>query len=159
MKVYLASRFSRGPELLGYRADLERYGIEVTSRWLLGGHEWAGTDDEALPIDVGERFATEDINDLVVADVVICFTEEPRSGASRGGRHVEFGYALAAELTIIVVGPRENVFYCLPEVHHHETWETALAEVVRLSGAPVVLPTVEIAFGFTLERAAHDVSA
>lgn len=141
MRVYLASRFSRGDELLRYKADLERHGIEVTSRWLLGGHEWAGTDDDALPIDVGERFAREDLEDLRAADVVVCFTEAPRSGASRGGRHVEFGYALATRKEILVVGPRENVFYCLEEVRHRESWEEALAQLALWCGYPTPLGT------------------
>lgn len=140
MKVYLASRFSRGPELLGYRADLERHGIEVTSRWLLGGHEWEGTDDDALPVSVGARFAYEDLEDLDAADVVVCFTEEPRSGPTRGGRHVEFGYALATRKDLLVVGPRENVFYCVEEVRHRETWEEALAQLVGWCGFAAVLP-------------------
>lgn len=315
MRVYLASRFSRGDELLRYKADLERHGIEVTSRWLLGGHEWAGTDDDALPIDVGERFAREDLEDLRAADVVVCFTEAPptpfdlepnrgeeewlpvaqsqlgyevsswgrvRNGAGdivvgsfnrgyrrvkpdgkhstnvhvhklvadaflgvcpegheidhrdgdkannwrgnleyvthtenvrraaermrggpharenngrakltsdqaaeirlryaageqnkaalgreygvsdtvirnvvnfvswrpesldtgrRGGRHCEFGYALATRKEILVVGPRENVFYCLEEVRHRESWEEALAQLALWCGYPTPLGT------------------
>lgn len=123
--VYLAARFSRSAELLGYKAELERDGILVTSRWLLGGHEWSGVDDNDIPPECAHRFAREDIEDLKAADVVICFTEEPRSGNSRGGRHVEFGYALAIEKSIIVVGYRENVFYTLPEVLFVSDWDKA----------------------------------
>jgi hypothetical protein len=47
-------------------------------------------------------------------------------GNSRGGRHVEFGYALGARKAIMVVGPLENVFYCLPHVFQHDEWDTAL---------------------------------
>ena len=139
MKVYLASRFSRASELLGYKAELERHGVEVTSRWLLGGHEWAGTDDEQLPVDVGERFAREDLEDLIAADVVVCFTEAPRSGPSRGGRHVEFGYALAMGKELFVCGPAENVFYCLDSVRLHETWETVLERIALRCGFPAPL--------------------
>lgn len=142
MKVYLASRFSRGAELLVYKADLERHDIEVTSRWLLGGHEWVGTDDDAPPINVGRQFAYEDLADLTAADVVVCFTEQSRSGPSRGGRHVEFGYALASRQEVLVVGPRENVFYCLDEVRHHETWESALTQLALWCGFPQPLPAV-----------------
>jgi nucleoside 2-deoxyribosyltransferase len=139
VKVYLAARFSRANELLTYKADLERHGIEVTSRWLLGGHEWAGTDDDALPLAIGEHFAQEDLEDLIRADVVVCFTEAPRSGPSRGGRHVEYGYALAMNKEILVVGHRENVFYCLDWVRFHETWESALERLALWCGFPATL--------------------
>lgn len=137
MKVYLASRFSRASELLGYKVDLERHGIHVTSRWLLGGHEWVGTDDSELPVEVGGRFALDDIEDLIAADVVVCFTEAPRTSSSRGGRHVEFGYALAMGKELIVVGHRENVFYCVDSVRFYETWEQALQRLALRCGFPV----------------------
>jgi nucleoside 2-deoxyribosyltransferase len=125
MKVYLAARFSRLPELVAYADDLAEQGIEVTSRWLRGGHEWVGTPDEEIPVENNARFAREDIEDLMAADVVVCFTESARSGPARGGRHVEFGYALAMGKPVITVGHRENVFYCLPEVMFVETAEEA----------------------------------
>jgi hypothetical protein len=59
------------------------------------------------------------------ADVVINFTEPPRSKANRGGRHVEYGIALAKGLRVIVVGYRENIFHWLPMVEFCETWEDA----------------------------------
>jgi nucleoside 2-deoxyribosyltransferase len=125
VKVYLAARFSRLPELLGYKAELEAAGIAVTSRWLLGGHEWVGTADEDIPVEHNAKFAAEDIEDLMAADVVVCFTEPPRSGPARGGRHVEFGYALAMNKQVLCVGHRENVFYCLPQVAYASTWAGA----------------------------------
>jgi nucleoside 2-deoxyribosyltransferase len=126
MKVYLAARFSRLPELNRYRAELEAAGITVTSRWLLGGHEWVGTPDEQIPRERLARFAAEDLEDIDAADVLLCFTESPRSGPARGGRHVEFGYALAKRKPVIVVGHIENVFYALPQVTHCETRAEAL---------------------------------
>ena len=131
MKVYLAARFSRLPELLGYAADLEQAGIEVTSRWLRGGHEWVGTPDEEIPVEAKARFATEDLEDMLNADTVVCFTESPRSGPARGGRHVEYGYALACGMDILVVGHRENVFYCLPDVDFAPDWESARLFLLR----------------------------
>lgn len=60
------------------------------------------------------------------ADCVISFTEAPRSSANRGGRHVEFGIALANGARVIVVGHRENIFHWLPQIEFFETWEQAL---------------------------------
>lgn len=125
MKVYLAARFSRLPELLGYKAELEASGITVTSRWLLGGHEWVGTPDEEIPVEHNARFAQDDIDDINAADVIVCFTESPRSGPARGGRHVEMGYAIAKGMPILTVGYRENVFYCLPSIAFADTWDEA----------------------------------
>jgi nucleoside 2-deoxyribosyltransferase len=127
-KAYVAARFSRGDELSGYRDELEKLGVEVTSRWLNGGHEWVGTVDEDIPVEQQAIFAKEDLEDIDAAEVFICFTESPSSPYARGGRHVEFGYALAKKMPIVVVGHRENVFYCLPypQVAFVETWEEAL---------------------------------
>lgn len=126
MRVYLAGRFSRFEELNGYRAELEAAGIEVTSRWLLGAHEWVGTPDEEIPVERLAQFAVDDLEDIDAADVIVCFTEPPRSGPARGGRHFEAGYALAVGKDILVVGHRENVFYALPEITFAPDWESAL---------------------------------
>lgn len=128
MRIYLASRYSRFKEMQGYRAELERFGHVVTSRWINGDHQ---IDDAGLSVQAKEaervRFAQEDTDDLLAADCVISFTGAPRSANSRGGRHVEFGMAYARGKKVVVVGHRENVFHCLPEVEFHERWEDALA--------------------------------
>lgn len=125
MKIYLASRYSRREELCGYRAALEADGHVVTSRWLNGNHQ---IDDQGLSAQAAEaervRFAVEDWEDLMAADCCISFTEIPRSERTRGGRHVEFGGALAAGLGCIVIGPRENVFHCLPKVRWFPDWQS-----------------------------------
>ena len=76
------------------------------------------------------EFALEDWADLMAADVCVAFTEPERSGPSRVGRHVELGAALASGHRVLVVGHRENVFTCLPQVEFHETWPTALAALL-----------------------------
>lgn len=127
MNIYLAARYSRREELCDYREELQALGHTVTSRWLNGNHqiEDAGLSTEGAHNE-RVRFAQEDWDDLMAADTVICFTESPRSGPARGGRHVEAGAALATGKRVIVVGFRENVFYCLPQVEFHPEWETAL---------------------------------
>ena len=50
-------------------------------------------------------------------------TEPPREpSSSRGGRHVEFGIALARSKRLIVVGHRENVFHWLHMVEFYSEW-------------------------------------
>lgn len=127
MKIYLAARYSRRLELCEYRERLQELGHVVTSRWLNGGHQIAEmrvSDQGAeAPHDDRIRFALEDWDDLMAADCCISFTEPSRTGPTRGGRHVEFGGAIAAGKRVIVVGHHENVFHCLPQVEFFETFE------------------------------------
>lgn len=133
--VYLASRYSRRVEMLGYADALDREGYRVTSRWILGNHQ--AENDQLQAGAAAEQFAREDLADLEAAQIVLAFTEEPRATSSRGGRHVEFGYALGQGKLIIIVGPRENVFCCLAEVQRVDSFEDALP---LLSPSPVSVP-------------------
>ena len=136
MKIYLASRYSRFREMQKYRTHLQSIGHQITCRWINGSHQ---IDDAGLSSQAKEaeriRFAQEDYSDLVAADCIISFTEAPRSSNSRGGRHVEHGMALALGKRTIVVGHRENVFHCLPQVEFYLTWED-LVNVVFPSATP-----------------------
>ena len=147
-RVYLAARYSRRLELCGYRDDLAAAGITVTSRWLDGGHQLdnAGvpiTEDGERRFEAGdpavdhwrEHFADEDVKDVLAADTLIAFTEEPRTCNSRGGRHVELGIAIGACNRVIVVGPRENVFCWLPDVEHYPSWDAFRAALDGAEGA------------------------
>ena len=129
-KVYLAARYSRRQEMLGVRDVLEAFGHEITSRWINSDHQ---VDDKGLSVEAEHservRFAIEDWKDLQDADWVLNFTEPPRSTNSRGGRHVELGGALALGKRCIVIGPRENVFHCLPQVELFKTWRDFVAAV------------------------------
>lgn len=128
MNVYLAARYSRRLELCGYAAELYADGHHVTSRWLLGNHQ-AENDQLHRGADA-ERFAAEDLADVSEAALVVAFTEVPRTSNSRGGRHVEFGYALGLGIAVVIVGPRENVFGCL--VPQFETWRDFTANWAAL---------------------------
>lgn len=142
MRIYLAARYSRRGELCEYRRQLESMGHTVTSRWLNGSHQVVD-DGMNLPgtTEQARQFAEEDIEDLLEADAMVTFTEPPRSGANRGGRHVEFGIWLghliimrrlghAGKLPrLVVVGYRENVFHCLPCVEVYSTWAEALEAI------------------------------
>lgn len=142
MNIYLASRYSRREELCRYRDQLTALGHVVTSRWLDGQHQ---ISDSGVPIgDHGERlvegddgsetpaaaalrsqFAQEDVQDVSDCELLVAFTEPPRTSASRGGRHVELGLALGLGKRVIVVGFRENLFCWLPEVAFCETFQEA----------------------------------
>jgi hypothetical protein len=140
MNIYLAARYSRRLELCGYRTILEGRGHAVTSRWLNGDHQISdagepigesgsalvecdrgGSGPEAAALR--SRFARDDFDDVTAAQLLIAFTEPPRSTSSRGGRHVEFGLALGRNIPIVVIGYRENLFAWLPQVDFFYTWD------------------------------------
>lgn len=132
--IYLAARYSRRTEMLEHREALNALGYIVTSRWIEGLHVLSPDgaanehgDQGAGAIERGQ-FATVDLDDVTQADTLIAFTEEPRT-ASRGGRHVELGIAIGHGKRVIVVGPRENVFCCLPEIEHFPRWSECLARL------------------------------
>lgn len=152
MKIYLAARYSRREELAAYRTELEALGHTVQARWLNGEHQLAndgtpiGENGAALvegTLRSGEqlseheqteraaalrtKFVLDDWEDVNAAELVISFTEPPRSKANRGGRHVEYGIALANKARVIVVGHRENIFHWLPVVEFCATWDEARA--------------------------------
>ena len=115
-----------------YSAELAHMGHEVTSRWVRREPQLDGREQ---PVDADQgrgseaRYAIEDLEDLQTADWIIFFSEPPRSTNSRGGRHVEFGAALALGMRMILVGPRENVFHYAPEIEVYDDWQ-ALRDVL-----------------------------
>jgi hypothetical protein len=122
MRYHLAARYARRVELCGYREQLFSIGDTVTSRWL---------DFRKMP-SWSCGIAREDCEDLLAADAVIIFTEIPNTILATGGRHVEFGLALAQGKRVIMVGPRENVFhYLLPDSQIFATWNKAFATIRR----------------------------
>lgn len=123
--IYTAARFSRRYELSMRAGELLNDGHIVTSRWLYH-HEWDGGDDD-LPPALSEAFAEEDLEDIASSDVFVIFTDPPEKRTTRGGRHVESGYALALGLPVVVVGPRENVFHHLSRVTQFDSWADARA--------------------------------
>ena len=124
MRIYLAARYSRFPEMQVYAKELTAQGHAVTSRWILGDHELRA-DGQAETDHWAPVWAQEDWEDLRAADAIIAFTEPPENvpGRSRGGRHVEWGIALAMQKRCIVIGYRENVFHWLPQVDYYPSWE------------------------------------
>lgn len=154
MRVYLAARYSRRLELCEYRERIDSIeGFQVKSRWLNGEHQ---ISDQGVPIgEKGEslvecpegdngsldpracalraKFAEDDVDDVLESDVLIAFTEPPRSNSSRGGRHVELGIAIGSGKLVCVVGHRENIFCWHEYVHFAPTFEDALEWLASLS--------------------------
>lgn len=157
--AYLAARFDRKPELIKAESVLAEHNILPGTRWL---HK--ETDMRVSTPEEVTGFAIMDVEDVLNADFLIAFSEElthpwqygegnccfatddeepdgtphlfvPAVWA-RGGRHVEFGIALGAQMDIAVIGPQENIFHHYdvrqpwqiedgvePKIKHYETLE------------------------------------
>lgn len=125
---YLAPRFARREEMQGYKAELEAQGHTVYGTWI--DDPYPATEGRILGDPVlGAELALDDLREISKADTMIAFTELPGVHPNRGGRHVELGIALARDMRVIVVGPRENVFHCLPDIAVYATWAEFLAAV------------------------------
>jgi len=126
---YLAARYSRREELCTYRKELQRLGYKVQCRWLDGKRQISG-DSNVKNASLRAKFAFDDFEDVMSSHCVINFTEPPRSGHSRDGRHIEFGLALANDAFVVVIGHRDNIFHWLPEVSFYSDWESFKREVL-----------------------------
>lgn len=136
-RIYLAARAGRRLEMLGVAEELRALGFQVTSSWI-HAERAEETMGDALRGALGESC----LSDIVRADGLITFTETSASPWSRGGRHVELGYALGiGDFRIIVVGHRENVFHCLTEVEFYATWDEAKAALGEPGSMAIAPPT------------------
>lgn len=79
-----------------------------------------------------QKFAQDDFRDVAGCELLIAFTEPPRSGNSRGGRHVELGIALGLMKRVSIVGPRENIFCWLEGVRQFDTFDDLMNRMVEL---------------------------
>lgn len=110
-KIYIASLYSRRPEMEEHANKLKAAGFEVTARWVYGGED--DLDEEAI--------AELDIDDVIDADVVLSFTLPYGTMFKGGGRHVEFGVGVGLGKDLAIVGERECVFHHLPDVEQYNT--------------------------------------
>ena len=152
--VYIAGRYSRRAEFAEYADALRKTGYIVTSRWLNGESQRHGVKaaraveeaERSIPEGPGSLFAIDDCVDIYNADVFMVFTEAtPVIGEhiedtrqSRGGRHVELGIALVLGMPIVMIGPNENVFCCLPRIRRTEQWGLAVLELLHECGESVL---------------------
>jgi nucleoside 2-deoxyribosyltransferase len=125
MKVYLANRYSQKDVMKLAAKELKAKGIEVTSTWPDESHEPDAQMSQISEAHLVE-YAYRDLLEISQADMVVFFSVDPTTATVRGGRHVEFGYALGLRKPIIVVGPKENIFHYTSEVRHFGTWEEAV---------------------------------
>lgn len=116
MRIYLAALYSRREEMEEHANRIKQKGHEITARWVYGGEEGLSREDIALM----------DIEDVDRADIVISFTHPRGFLTPGGGRHVEFGYALAKNKKLVIIGHFENIFHHMPNVELFEDLDTWL---------------------------------
>ena len=129
MKVYLAARYSLKNQMVEYAHELRSLDIEVTSRWLEEPHSPTSQIGDVSE-DLMRQYAQIDVEDIHAADTLVFFSVDPTTPTVRGGRHVEFGYALALGKSILVVGPKENIFHFLPSVRFVTSWRQAVNALI-----------------------------
>lgn len=129
MRIYLAAAFQRQAEMRGKRQELRMMGHAVTSRWLdqesATAFGWGQAEIAEGSFAVQEQ-ARRDIEDITAAQAVFSFTD---GDLARGGRHVEFGIAIALGKRLWVIGPREHLFHTLGRVAWYETWGELATEM------------------------------
>lgn len=123
MKVYLAAPYGEMELMRAWSQLLYEAGHVCTAQWVMGEEE-----NMTLP-----EAAQMDLDDIDKADVIISCTLPKGTMFSSGGRHVEFGYAIAKDKLIINVGPNEeNTFHHLPQVTIVPTIEEAIRSLCPL---------------------------
>lgn len=121
MNIYLAAKFGEKPEMRKWAVVLRDAGHKVTSSWLSSQN---ATDAEAT-VETLTKGASDNLFDINAADVMVTKAQAPGTAHTGGGRHFEFGYAVANGMPVIIVGPKgEHVFHYLPGVRHVPDLET-----------------------------------
>lgn len=100
MKVYLAAPYPLRDSAIIVMKQLEQQGHEVTSTWL----KQVDKEDDAT--------ARMDLADVDACEMLILW-QPGYEEQGTGGRHVEFGYALARGKLLTVIGRRSNAFHQL----------------------------------------------
>lgn len=132
LAVYISAAYGRKEEIRGYALQLQKKGHTVTSGWVEEPYDPSVSLSE---LGDGEKsaIALQDLNDVDRCEAFIFFAEPQDKQPPRGGRHVEFGYALKGMKKIVVIGDRENIFHHLPPqiVAVVPDWAGALAWLLK----------------------------
>ncbi len=104
IKVYIAAPYPERAQAIQLMTALESRQFEITSTWL------------KAPDEMADEFARLDLEDVARADVLVALNPTEWANNGTGGRHVEFGYALALAKPIVLIGVRSHIFHHLNEV-------------------------------------------
>jgi nucleoside 2-deoxyribosyltransferase len=101
---YIAAPYELREVARDLRGGLQAMGITVVARWL----DVAAQDSDGA--------AREDLEDIDASDAVVLLNPSGWARRGTGGRHVEFGYALAQGKRLVILGDRTNVFHLHSDV-------------------------------------------
>jgi len=129
VRIYLASRYTRIDEMNSYADELRGAGHEITSRWLLGSHQWDGAAAIVTATLQGELS-----NEIPVEASGKQISRSQRSMSAMSSSAVadhDDVLACAQRIAELDVHPAAasrrlaglNVFHLLPTVIYAETWE------------------------------------
>lgn len=113
MKIYLSSAFSNQSDMRLIRDVIHKTSHRVISSWLDVVRSCVVVAQIQQASECLANYALNDRIDIADADVFVMFTGEP---STYGGRHTEFGYALALGKRCVIIGPRENLFHATIDV-------------------------------------------
>lgn len=116
MKFYIAALYSEMKNAKYVAECIEASGHECTSRWINGDEEDMFTHDAAQM----------DLDDIDSADTIILLTLPKGTLYKGGGRQVEFGYALAKNKNMIVLGDKEHIFCHLKRIICYDNLEALI---------------------------------
>ena len=164
MRAYLAAPYAAREQIRGRARDLVTIGVDVTSTWLQEETVIsAGTVGAAPAVDPmsADAHVEMDLDDVRRSDVLVLFTEsavdiDPELCRS-GGRHVEFGMALALDKRVLVVGEAENIFHRSHRGEVVPDWLSAVGWFMHQPEAPApdALPRVRSGQAGQLHRLGH----
>lgn len=108
MNIYLCAQFKEQALMLVWAEKLINSGHTITSRWL-------GAKEEGTNSKIAKDAADIDLDDIDKSEIVISHTLNRGDLYTGGGRHIEYGYALAKGKRLINIGGFESVFHSLAD--------------------------------------------
>lgn len=138
-------------ELRPYAYTLRERGFEVVNSWIDVDE---ATPDHEKTEEQKQAWAQRDVVEVMEADVLIVFLEEPWNGhvigqeagvwtPGAGGHHFEMGVAWALGKGIYTIGER-SMFAHLPGFTHFKDWYSFLNEAMTTQVTPGVWVTGRI---------------
>lgn len=121
-RIYIATSFPRQKEANDLALSLVRDDTIIVSTWHEKDDKYADTPDQ------WKHRVLRDYKEVDSATILICLTGDERS---HGGRHTEFGMALIKGISIVIIGPREQIFHYHPRVLQYDSVDQFMVMVLR----------------------------
>ena len=102
--IYVAAPYELKEQASVVAARLRALGHSVTSGW----HDREDVNEEAT--------ARRDLEEVEACDTLLLINVQEWAHKGTGGRHVEYGYALARGKSLVIFGERTNLFHLFEAV-------------------------------------------